>query len=340
MTRSVDELRRDSERSRAALERTVDNLREQITTTAADISHKISPQHVKSEISKLVSHKTEGWATSLKQQAVENPMGAVAVGSLIAVPILRLVGGISWPLLMIGTGLALTSKTVRDRAIETASPAIDRAREIMDDAAVRAQSLASSAVDAVSSVPNSITGGSQGAVHGNVHRSAESSGPVTDTLKSSVASATQMVDGTLEGVRSTINQARATMSDAATAASDAAANAPERARQVIGENPVLIGAFGLAIGALLAASLPKTSTEAAVIGSAAEGVKRATGSAVQSKLEEVKEVAISAVDAAFDGSAENTPDERADLANPNSVKGSKPVPDAVGTDFGNRNPNN
>ena len=76
MTRSAEELRRESERSRVELAGTVDDLRERITNTAEDIRHKVSPQHVKSEISDFISHKTQSWAESLKQQAMQNPMQA------------------------------------------------------------------------------------------------------------------------------------------------------------------------------------------------------------------------------------------------------------------------
>ena len=84
---------------------TVDDLRERITNTAEDIRHKVSPQHVKSEISDFISHKTQSWAASLKQQAMQNPMQAMAAGAIVGVPLLRLARGFPLPLLMIGAGL-------------------------------------------------------------------------------------------------------------------------------------------------------------------------------------------------------------------------------------------
>jgi hypothetical protein len=119
--------------------------------------------------------------------------------------------------------------------------------------------------------------------------------------------AAQMANDTLEGVRSTVNRARSTMSEVASAASDAVASAPQKARQAIGDNAALIGGFGIAIGALLAASLPKSQTEAAVIGPAADGAKRAAGSALQSGFEEVKEAAMSAAAAAVKGATDTDP---------------------------------
>ena len=141
MTRSVEELRRESERSRAELAATVDQLRERISNTAEDIRHKVSPQHIKSEVSDYVSHKTQSWVEAIKQRAMENPMQAIAASTAVAVPVLRLARGSSLPLLMIGAGLALTSKTVRDHAAEATAPAMDRAKDMLDDAAERAQAL-------------------------------------------------------------------------------------------------------------------------------------------------------------------------------------------------------
>ena len=66
MTRSVEELRRESERNRAQLATTVDRVREQITDTAEDIRHKVSPQHIKSEVSDFISTKASSWVDSLK----------------------------------------------------------------------------------------------------------------------------------------------------------------------------------------------------------------------------------------------------------------------------------
>ena len=100
MTRSVEELRRKSERSRAELAATVDQLRERISDTAEDIRHKVSPQHIKSEVSDYISHKTQSWVEALKQQAMENPMQAIAAGTAVAVPVLRLARGSSLPLLI------------------------------------------------------------------------------------------------------------------------------------------------------------------------------------------------------------------------------------------------
>ena len=205
MTRSVEELRRESEHNRAQLATTVDRVREQITDTAEDIRHKVSPQHIKSEVSDFISTKTSSWVDSLKQHAKENPMQAIAAGTAIAVPILRLARGFPLPLLMIGAGLALSSKTVRERAAEAAAPAADKAREMMGDAMERAQSLQGDVREAVSSARSQATGmanKAQDAAAGMAddigNRAAQAAGTVTDKLRTGIDAASGLVKDTME----------------------------------------------------------------------------------------------------------------------------------------------
>jgi hypothetical protein len=194
-------------------------------------------------------------------------------------------------LLMIGAGLALSSKTVRDRATEAAGPAMDKAKEMMGDAADGAQSLRGEVRDAVSSARSRATGmasDAQDAAAGLAddlrNRAAQTASTVTDKLRTGMDAASGMAKETLERARSTVN--------------DAATAAPERARQVIGHNTALIGGLGLAIGAIIAASLPATRAEATVMGRASDGVKRAAGDAAQSGFEAAKDAAVSMADAA------------------------------------------
>jgi hypothetical protein len=282
MTRSVEELRRESERSRAELAATVDQLRERISDTAEDIRHKVSPQHIKSEVSDYISHKTQSWVEALKQQAIENPMQAIAAGTAVAVPVLRLARGFPLPLLMIGAGLALTSKSVRDRAMDAAGPAMEKAGEIMDEGTERARALRGDVKDGLSSAQRQAAG-------------------VTDDLQSQAAQATSSVGDKLRSGRDakdTIDQARSTAADTAAAAKDAAATAPAKAGQVIGDKAALIGGLGIAIGAMVAAALPETKAEGKLTGKMSDNVKQAAGEAAQSGFEQAKDATMSAADAA------------------------------------------
>src|SRR5262245_47812794 len=101
-SRSVAELRRESERTRAELTNTVETLRYKITDTAEDIRQKVSPAHIKAEVSDYVAEKGRHWFDTLKQQAMDNPMQALAAGTAVAVPAFKIVRSVPLPLLMIG----------------------------------------------------------------------------------------------------------------------------------------------------------------------------------------------------------------------------------------------
>src|ERR1700752_4987072 len=124
MLQSVDDIRRESERSRAEFSQTVGTLRGKLTETADHITHMVSPAGLKAEVSGYLAGKGRNWVDALKQHATDNPMQTVAAGLAIAVPALKLVRTIPLPLLMIGAGAALTSPRVR-KALGVVAPSVD-----------------------------------------------------------------------------------------------------------------------------------------------------------------------------------------------------------------------
>jgi hypothetical protein len=282
MTRSVEELRRESERSRAELAATVGRLKEQISDTADDIRHKVSPQHIKSEVTEYVSHKTQSWVDGLKQQIMDNPMRAVAAGAAVGVPLLRLARGVPLPLLMIGAGLALTSRTVRDRAAEATGPVMDKAGRMLEEVTEGARTMQSDAKEMLSSAQSRATG-----MAGDAQDKA--AGLAADLREGAARAASFAGEKLQSGVDAT---------------KDAAANAPDQARQTISDNAALIGGLGIAIGAIIAAALPETKAEAKVMGRASDGVRQAAAAAAQSGFETAKDATTSAADAAAQKVAE------------------------------------
>jgi len=283
MTRSVNELRRESEQSRAELAATVSQLKVRISDTAEDIRHKTSPQHIKSEVSDYISHKTQTWFDSLKQRAMENPMQTIALGAAIAAPALRMARESSLPLLMVSAGLALTSKTARERSAAAISPSVDRAAEMLGGVAERAQGLRANLKDRLASASD------QAADMAN--KAQDAAAGVADN----VSSRTAEIAG---NVREKISGGMDAAAGATAEAREAASAAPEKARQVIGENAALIGGLGIAIGAIIAAALPQTKAETSVMGQASDSVKQAAEAAAQSGFEAAKDATMSAVDAA------------------------------------------
>jgi hypothetical protein len=229
---------------------------------------------------------------------MENPMQALAAGTASAVPALRLARGFPLPLLMIGAGLALSSKTVRDRAAEAAAPGIEKSREVMDETAARAQSLGDSLRQAVSTTQSEAAaraGDAQEAAGEMAsetrNRAAETADAVSGKVRAGMDAASEMANDTMEMAKEKMERARSSATRAATAA-------PAAASKVIRDNAALIGGLGVAIGAILAASLPSTRAEAGVLGKASDSLKRAAGTAAQSGFDAAKDAAMSAADAA------------------------------------------
>jgi len=299
MARSVEELRLESERSRVALAATVDQLRDRLSYTAEDLRQKVSPQHIKTEVSDYISDKTHGWLSSLKQQAMDNPLQTIAAGTAVAVPMLRLARGFPLPLLMISAGLALTSKTVRGRAAEAAGPAMDKAGEVMNQATDRAQAFVGDVKDRISSAQSQATD-----LTNDAQSRADNLADDASTRAANTASAlNDNIKSGFDAAKERVSRARSSAKDTIDAARDTAAAAPEKARRVIGDNAALIGGLGVAIGAIIAAALPKTEAEAKIMGGASDSVKQTANEAAQSGFAAAKDKAMAATDAATESVA-------------------------------------
>ena len=154
---------------------------------------------------------------------------------------------------------------------------------MVDEATERVHSLRGDAADAVSASGQraaDLADEAKSRMGGIAEELKDRATATADQVKAGARAASGQVTDTLERARST------------------AGAAPEMARQMIRDNAALIGGLGVALGAIIAASLPDTRTEAAVIGKASDSVKRAAGMAAQSGFETAKERALSAADAA------------------------------------------
>jgi hypothetical protein len=137
-TRSLQEIKRETEQTRAGLTQTVEELRHSVAETTNDIRERISPSAIKAEVRDYVRSRGEQWVNDITDAARNNPMQAVAVGASLAYPLFRLVRAIPTPVLMVGAGLYLAGssrgKEVTQKASAIASDLSDqmmqRAREL------------------------------------------------------------------------------------------------------------------------------------------------------------------------------------------------------------------
>src|ERR1700716_1667381 len=101
-TRWLQQIKRETEQTRAGLTNTVEQLRTSVADTAADIRHRISPDAIKAEVSGYIKSRGEQLLNDVTDAARKNPMQAVAVGASLAYPLLRMARSIPMPGLVVG----------------------------------------------------------------------------------------------------------------------------------------------------------------------------------------------------------------------------------------------
>jgi hypothetical protein len=308
--RSLRELQRETEQTRAGLTQTVEQLKSSVSDTASEIRQRISPENIKAEVSDYVRSKGERIMEDITQAARRNPMQAVAVGASLAYPLLRFARSIPLPVLMVGAGLFLAGSKTGQTITRKAS---DMASDLSDDLSLRGQDLSAQANARVNSVKSAVSdvaervGEALSTGADQVRRAATPSAADTslgDRLKNSATSANDAINTRVAGVRdeaaalatAAVDSSRDLFAGAATATRNAASSATDAgldaARDVrdkasdystragrtllntIQENPLLVAGVGLLVGGLIASALPKSDLEENLVGDAAAAAKR------------------------------------------------------------------
>jgi len=322
--RSLQELQRETEQTRAGLTQTVEQLKSSVTDTASEIRQRISPENIKAEVSDYVRSKGERMLEDITEAARRNPMQAVAVGASLAYPLLRLARSIPLPVLMVGAGLFIagskTGQSLTQKASDMASDLSDELGRRSHDLSAQVGATVNSAKDAVSNAAERAgevlsTGADQ------VHRAATPSAAdmsLGDRLKdsavslgealntrvadvkdgasalatSAVASSRDFVAGAASATRSAASSATDAGLDAARGVRDKASGYSNRAGKTlldtIQENPLLVAGVGLLAGGLIASALPKSELEEELVGDAAATAKRRASEAASKGFDAAK----------------------------------------------------
>jgi hypothetical protein len=334
-TRSLQQIKRETEQTRAGLTDTVEQLRTSVAETASDIRQRISPDAIKAEVSDYIKSRGERLLNDVTAAARRNPMQAVAVGASVAYPLLRLARSIPIPVLMMGAGLFLadskTGQAATQKASDVASDLSDevgrRARDFGNQVGESASAAKTYASDQLDRVSAAVSGGTE-----QVSRSADTAG---DTLASNsqklqeraallgasvsnratdlrdegirtASSAAATVQDIASGATSVGQRASGTTTDAgldaARAVSDKASDLTERAGKTIFEaieqNPLLVAGVGLLVGGLIASVLPRSDMEDDLVGDASTAVKRRAQTAASQGFDTAKNAVGEVVDEA------------------------------------------
>jgi hypothetical protein len=325
--RSLRELQRETEQTRAGLTQTVEQLKTSVSDTASEIRQRISPENIKAEVSDYVRSRGERILTDITEAARRNPMQAVAVGASVAYPLFRLVKSIPLPILMVGAGLyfagSKSGQSLTQKASDMASDLSDelgrRSHDLSDQAAATVKGIVS---DAAEKAGEFLSTASEGA--DEMRRAATSSSAnmsLGDRLKDSAASVSDALHSRASGLKESVSRvassavdssrdmvagaaavARGTVSSAGDAgleaakdirdkASDYTNRAGKSALDTIQENPLLVAGVGLLIGGLIASALPKSELEEDLVGNAAAVAKRRAGEVASQGFDAAKNAA-------------------------------------------------
>jgi ElaB/YqjD/DUF883 family membrane-anchored ribosome-binding protein len=327
-TRSLQQLKRETEQTRANLLDTVEQLRANVSESASDIRERIRPDAIKSEVSQYLRTRAE----QLLEDAKRNPMQAVALGASVGYPLLRMARAIPLPVWMMGAGLFLAksstgqslTKKATDAASDLSNTVAQRTREISDraaDAVSTAKSVASEKVtrltDAVTGVARytsdeaaaNLAAGSEqlqqktmsfGAAATDASASireqvGQTGSAVATNVRDMASDAASAGRKAVETSRNMGLQAARTVQETASNLTERASNLGQRAGKTFSEtveqNPLLVAGVGLFIGGLIASAIPRSGIEDSLMGEAKNSVKRQADRAAAGAVRTAKEAA-------------------------------------------------
>jgi hypothetical protein len=219
-TRSLQEIKRETEQTRAGLTDTVEQLKTSVADTASDIRQRISPDAIKAEVSDYIKSRGERLLNDVTAAARRNPMQAVAVGASVAYPLLRFARAIPLPVLMVGAGLffagSKTGQAATQKASDVASDLSDevvrRTREFGDQIGESASAAKAYASDQLDRVSAAVSGGTD-----PVSRTADAAGATIVSESKTLQDRAASVGGTLSNRAADLRDQGVRMAGAAAA---------------------------------------------------------------------------------------------------------------------------
>jgi hypothetical protein len=217
--RSLQQIKRETEQTRAGLTDTVEQLKSSVTETASDIRHRISPDTIKAEVSDYIRSRGEQLVNDVTAAARRNPMQAVAVGASLAYPLLRLARAIPLPVLMVGAGLFFAGSKTGQAATQKAS---DVAADLSDEVSRRARELADQVGETTSAAKTYVSDQldrAGAAVSGGTDKI----GRATDAAGATLASSRQNIQDKAASLTGSLTQRAADLKDDAVTAAESVA---------------------------------------------------------------------------------------------------------------------
>ncbi len=299
--RTLSDLERDAQRNRT-----------QLAATVGELHDRLDPTAVKADVKEYLQDRTQQIYRGVERSARENPVRAVAIAAGLAYPLWRIVSSVPVPILLIGAGLALTKKSsggsnvvaakvgevtsrlqtgIADQTaalkekVGNASDAMMRTahdvRDQISDTAQRAGAAVSAGAERLTSEASKLTSQASEFASDTARRG-------SDLLANVRGAGSDAISSVADQVSSTSRAGTGSASYAVDKATEMAARSQDRLIDTIEKHPLVVGALGLIIGAVVAGALPTTRIENRAFGAGADGIKSKAGDLVSQGVQSVK----------------------------------------------------
>jgi hypothetical protein len=294
--RSLSEIEREAEHTRADLIHTVDELH-----------NRVSPQAIKEEVKAYVRETKQDFIRNLERRARENPFPTIAVAAGLAYPVWRLLMNIPVPVLLVGAGLALTrgggtpwtgahsTGGFGEAVGDTMKRTVQDASSTMSDTLAGMKDTLASAKDTLASAKEKtagMAGDAKAAMTARMNEAADRMNDAADRAASAmgdaVSSARTVASDTVSAAQQTLSGAYQSGVDALQSGADAMVRTRDQLTDTLRQSsgtlvetiesyPFVWGAVGLVVGAAIASALPVTQAENRLFGDASDQLKNRAG---------------------------------------------------------------
>ena len=280
---SIEHLRRESELARENLRQTVGELRQRFGQTSEELQSLLSPAHVKQELTAYAREKKESLYNRVEARLRENPLQTAAIGLGLAYPVVSLLRRAPIPMMLLGAGVFLARQ--RRTGAEPNTGPVSRLRNAAD-----------SAVDVIKDAPSIVSSLGQ-QIETKLDETAAAASEKLDEI---TTAASERIERTAarasEAFSHTVNAASHTASAAQSKAKAAARNSRDSIGTFVDRNPLAVAGLGLGLGAVIAALLPATRTEARVLGPVANRLKEEAMASAGNAMASAKSAAEAKID--------------------------------------------
>jgi uncharacterized phage infection (PIP) family protein YhgE len=333
--KSLTDLKREAEHTRAQLTETVDQLRSRVSDTVTDFRERAAPDAMKAEIGDYFRMR----ADALIDRARENPLQTLAIGIGVGYPLVKIARSIPAPILMVGAGLYLLGTSSGQKLSDTVSrkvaaaadgvsdsfgAGVDLANRKLHDTQDAAASSLSAARDTIASGVGSAT--DKAAAFGSSFNqlkdaAANLAGSASDGAASLKQRAVGAIGATSDAMSASAAKTGSIVRDRASDAAEFGTNASLRLRDqavdaslklrdqavdtshkvssgvsdIVQRNPLLFGGLGLTVGMLIASALPKSDIEKNIMGEASADVRKRANELASKHFDNVKGLASEAI---------------------------------------------